>query len=348
MGKMKIIKEVSINENRNNINGIFKIYNKKIFYKILSDSDFIKEIDGYSMIKQYYKTPKLYFKIKNKSRNILGYEYNENVSKNNGLLIDYFVIKNKLDNNYYKILNNYKNVFLKTIKFINCSNYKIFFDDRINTRLKYNCNFILELLKKRYFKNKADVSIDNIYKSIKHYYKVNCKQKKWCVISQCDPNDLNICIDGTIFDFTAGGYVPIMAEFATFFWYNLIQCEYLSPKYNPKAFKNHNAIHKKIRKNNFINNKRLDINIRPMRLDAIIYYMEKVILPVLLNIDYKNWYYDFKNYLAMKALAVFDFKKMSNKDIYISIKYLKLFYLKDFKTFKDFIKYMKEWRHISD
>ena len=102
MVKMKIIKEIFINENQNNINGIFTIDNKKIFYKILNDSDFIKEIEGYGIIKQYYKTPKLYFKIKNKSRNILGYEYNENVSRNSGLLIDYFVSKSKLDNNYFK------------------------------------------------------------------------------------------------------------------------------------------------------------------------------------------------------------------------------------------------------
>ncbi len=348
MKKINVVKEISVNKNQNNTNGVFTIDNKKIFYKILNDSDFIKEIEGYNIIRQYYKTPKLYFKIENKSKNILGYEYNENIGKNNGLLIDYFVVEKKLDNNYYKILNTYKNVFLKTIKFVNCFNYKIFFDNRVNTRMKYNYEFIFNLLKKRNFRNKDDVSLDDIHKSIRHYYRINGKQKKWCIISQCDPNDLNICIDGTLFDYTAGGYVPLMAEFATFFWYNLVQCEYLSPKYNSKAFDNHNAIYKKMRKNNFINKRTLDINVRPMRLDAIIYYMEKVILPVLLNIDYKNWYYDFKNYLAMKALAVFDFKKMSSKDIYISIKYLKLFYLKDFKTFKDFIKYMKEWRYSND
>ena len=94
---------------------------------------------------------KVSIKIENKSKNILGYEYNENIGKNNGLLIDYFVVEKKLDNNYYKILNTYKNVFLKTIKFVNCFNYKIFFDNRVNTRMKYNYEFIFNLLKKRNF-----------------------------------------------------------------------------------------------------------------------------------------------------------------------------------------------------
>ena len=101
-------------------------------------------------------------------------------------------------------------------------------------------------------------------------------------------------------------------------------------------------------KNKFVNNKTLDINVSSMRLDAIIYYMEKVILPVISKVNYENWYDDFKNYLAMKALAVFDLNKMKKKDIYLTMKYLELFYLNDFKTFKEFINYMKEWRNIND
>ena len=66
----KIIKELVKNKNRNNINGVFEIDNKKIFYKILNNLDFIKEIEGYDIISQYYKTPKQYFKIKNNQRNI--------------------------------------------------------------------------------------------------------------------------------------------------------------------------------------------------------------------------------------------------------------------------------------
>lgn len=337
----KVVKELVENKNKNNINGVFEIANKKVFYKILNNLDFIKEIEGYDIISQYYKTPKQYFKIKNNQKNIVGYEYNESVAKNHGLLIDYFMENVRLDNHYYKILNNYKKVFLKTINLTSCSSCNIFFEDRINTRLKDNYNFILN-----HFKNKFNIK--PLYKSIRHYYKVNSKKEKWSIISQCDPNDLNICIDGTIFDYTAGGYVPIMAEFATFFWYNLIQCEYLSPKYNSKAFENHNNIYKNMIKNKFVNNKTLDINISSMRLDAIIYYMEKVILPVLSKVNYENWYDDFKNYLAMKALAVFDFKEMRKKDICLTIKYLELFYLNDFDIFKEFINYMKEWRNIND
>ncbi len=340
----EIVKEIYSNHNQNNTNGVFMIDNKKIFYKILNNSLFESEITGYKKISKYYRTPIKFFEISNRVRNIIGYEYNNNVGKNKGLLLDYFITRDKLDSLYYNIMNKYRDIFIISIKNTKKNSSKIFFEDRINTRLKDNYSNILIKLSDRL---KNDTNIDDIYKSVKKYYK-NSDRSKWCVISQCDPNDLNICIDGTIFDFTAGGYVPIMAEFATFFWYNLMQCEYLSPKYNFKAFREHKIIYKKMKKYNFVEKKTLKIHIRPIRLDAIIYYMEKVISPVISKIEYEDWYLDFKNYLAMKALAVFNFKDMKKFDIILTLKYLSLFYSLDFKNFKDFIIFIKDWRNVND
>ena len=59
--------------------------------------------------------------------------------------------------------------------------------------------------------------------------------------------------------------------------------------------------------------------------------------PVIKNIGiYDDWYNDFKNYFAMKVLAVFDVSKMSKKDMLLSLGYLELFYNNlDIKNLKD-------------
>ena len=52
---MKIIENIIENVNKDNINGIFSINGKKIFYKILNKKEFGMEHYGYDSIKKYYK-----------------------------------------------------------------------------------------------------------------------------------------------------------------------------------------------------------------------------------------------------------------------------------------------------
>jgi len=341
----KIIKNHIENINKNNINGVFSINKIKIFYKILNNDEFKMEQYGYDKIKQYYKVPKKYFEIENDNKNIVGYEYYNTNLKDKNLLVSYFSHTDSLTKEYTDLLDIFSSVFNDSIRKVKSDNCHIFFEDRINTRLQNNINnaYVKKVSNKIFNINNNNVNI-NIYECCDNVKKFFNKNKaEWCVISQCDPNDMNICIDGTIFDYTAGGFVPLMAEFAVFTCYNLVQAEYLSLLYNKNAFINNKGIYKCLN-NVSINDKNISHHMRKIRIDAIILYIEKVIKPILNKIDYINWYEDFKNYFFMKLLAVYNYNEMSEKDILLALSYASLFYNKDIKNLNELIEIIKSLR----
>lgn len=329
----KYIKSISVNKNKNNTNGVFSISNTKVFYKQLNDLDYVREMEGYNILKKYYDVVDRYANIGN---NIILYEYDNSIYKNHGLLVDYFSINNKLDNQFNIILKKYKEIFLKTIKYNKKGNCKMFFEERINTRLKNNANNeeFKELENKIVKFNNIEIKIENskITKEIIKYF--SNEKDTWNIISNADPNDMNIGINGKLFDYTAGGYVPLMCEFAVFTCYNLLQAEYLSLKYNKKAFKEHKKIYKCLNKNNSSKNKVVHTP-RNIRIEAVLEYIDKVVKPILNEIKYNDWYNDFKNYLAMKVLAVYDYNKMNRKDILLSVVFLNIFYNKKINSLNE-------------
>ncbi len=327
-----IINIYNQNINKNNINGSFYIGDYPFFYKINSYYDYKKELNGYRKIKKYYNVPRLIYKKANDNNGILIYEYNKSIYDNHGLLVDYFAKNNTITNDFIIILNQYKNVFEKTLKFKYTKNVDIFFKDRVNSRLEkyYNEDFCnsLDSLKPIKFKNKTInlQKVQNIIEDVKKFYSL--RRQTYTVISQCDPNDLNICEDGMILDYLCGGDTPLMAEFATFIWYYIAQGEYLSIKYNKKAFNSHDEIYK-IKNDVSLSDNCLRFNIRPIRKDAINMYIDLIIEPIIKKTNFENWYEEFKNYLSMKILAVFNLNNMEQKDKILSLVYLILFYEKD-------------------
>lgn len=339
MNSSNIIKIIDENQNINNDNGSFSICNFRFFYKINSRNDFIKELKGYKKLKNSYIVPKLIYSCKNKEKGILLYEYNNNVKENKGLLVDYFAKIKELDQTYFDLLSFYKDIFMKTLKIKKNDNINVLFKDRIKNRIDvfYTKDFFEEIeAYKKISLNGIDINlnIEEIISEIKKFYKKN--KNTYCVLSQCDPNDLNICEDGMIFDFLCGGYNPIMAEFATFIWYNIAQAEYLSLKYNKKSFEKHNLIYKKINKIIVDNNNNLNFKIRAIRKDAIKLYTNEVIKNIIDEAKFKDWYYEFKNYIALKILGVFNLRNMSKEDMLLSLAYLSLFYNSDFKNIDQF------------
>ena len=169
-----------------------------------------------------------------------------------------------------------------------------------------------------------NINFKKIIISLKNFF--NSKKKDYCIISQCDPNDLNIGTKPVILDYLAGGYNPLMAEFAIFFWYSIAQGSYFSVVYNENEYTNHSSIIKKIDKVAF-NRNELTHQISYKRKKFLINYIKKVIDPLLKKTHKNyNWYEEFKNYLAMRIISVFDIAKMNEKDKLLSLAYLDLFY----------------------
>lgn len=336
----EIVKQIEINKNINNINGVFSINDTKYFFKILNAREFIMEKNGYNELKKYYNVAEMIaYDIDN---SLVMYKYNTTNKEGEGLLVDYYSKNDCIDEQFKNIFQKYYLVFNETIKKSSKGNCKIFFEDRLQTRLKNNLN---NPLVKKY--NTKILNINNkkvllettkLEANIYNYFE-NVKQE-WCIISNADPNDLNICLDGSLFDYTAGGNVPLMCEFAVFACYTLIQGEYLALKYNKKAFKNHMNIMDKINCVQQIDNKIIH-KPRNIRIEAFEYYAKNIVEPILSKINYKDWFHDFKNYFSMKLLAVFPFDNMEEKDILLSITYFNLIYKQKINNIDDLINFIK-------
>ncbi len=328
MLKRKISKDIIKFNSLSNGTRFFSIGNESFFLKKLSLHQFKKELNGYRVVRRYYPVPSLVCVEKNNKNGIMIFEFEKSISNNKGLLVDLFAQKNKFDNSFLPILRLYRKVFLQTLKKTKNKSSNVFFEDRISTRLKkfYNKKFIDSFQNKTVILNGRliNINLKNTIDSIDAYFK---KQRaEWCVVSQCDPNDLNICVKPVIFDYLAGGLNPLMAEFATLFWHNVGQGNYLSPKYNKKYFLDHQAILKKLDKLEFRGNS-LRHRSFIVRQDFLKAYVDLVIMPCMNKIgSFDSWYEDFKNYLAMKILAVFDVSRMEKKDIIFSLAYLEYFY----------------------
>lgn len=310
----------------------FSFGEDKFFLKILDKKNFIRENNGYMILSKHYPVSRLiYASPYVKRKGVLIFKYENTISKNKGLLVDQFAYEDELSKELINILNLYKKIFLKTLQKDHGKASDIFFKDRLRNRIPkyYSLQFTRKNFNFSLNGNKISVSPNPIFKNVSRFFKN--EDKKWCVVSQCDPNDLNIGIKPIIFDYTAGGLVPLMAEFATFFWYQLAQGSYLSLKYNKKAFIDHKEIYKKMDHVSVRGNKIKHIP-SEMRLAFIEEYVKCIINPCFKKIppgDIDDWYEQFKNYLAMKIIGVFNVSKMSRKDQLLSMGYLQFFYNKN-------------------
>lgn len=68
----------------------------RYFCKFLSKGEFEREIAGYNFIKKYYPVSNLVGKLQDKNNNLLIFEYEKTITKNEGLLVDLFATKKKL------------------------------------------------------------------------------------------------------------------------------------------------------------------------------------------------------------------------------------------------------------
>ena len=332
---------------RNNKFGGFQVGDFKLFYKILDINDYNRELKGYNIVKKYYDVEKLLINLSNNKTGILIYEYDEEIGNDKGLLVDYYASNEKLDKQFYNIIDIYKQVFKATLNYTFTNSCNIFYKDRVDSRLRkyYNHDFL-----EKYSKNEKitfngkniEINLKLIKEELEKYYSEN--KKYWSIISQCDPTDLNITMKGRIIDYLGGGENPLMAEFAMFFWQNVCIGNYFAIKYNSKYFCNHPKIKSKIDTVEFNHaNNTLFHYIRNIRLESIIYYIDELLIPLMDSINYIDWYRDLKNFIGIKILTIFDLNIMEEKDIFLSLCYLHVFYSNDFETPEEFKSFLVDF-----
>ena len=285
--------------------------------------DFLeREISGYESCSEFYPVPEMKGFFADEANGYLVYKYEDSVGENTGLLVDLFSGNlSPSERDFEKIIAMYESGFQRSLARNRGKAADIFFKERIKTRLDvfYDADFLDRSFSFVLNGRRVSVPLRKRVDEIRHFFRND--QETWCVISQCDPNDLNIGTRPILFDFTAGGYVPLWAEFATLFWYQLAQGSHLSLKYNANAFQGHERIFDTADSVLLEKDSLVHIPARS-RLEFVKAYIENVILPLWNRTRDDLWYEQFKHYAAMKILCVFDVTKMEQADQLLSLGYL--------------------------
>lgn len=307
---MESVKFLFENQNINNTNGSFSVGGIDVFYKALSLGDYFRELYGYSEIKKCYSVEPMLGSYANNEYGVILYKYDKKIGLNSGLLLDYFTSERPDSKVLLKILKKYYEVFSETLSYRYTTSHNVFYKNRIASRLfKYYDERFWNMQNTSLIYNGKKIVVrplNNVLRLVKYF---NVPQKYWVIVSQCDPTDLNITMDGIILDYYGGGYNPLMAEFSMFVWQNLMVGDCLAPKYNNKYFDQHPRIFQCLREPQIKNNC-LWYSIRPIRLEAIFLYIDTIIEPILQTIPYDNWYIDFKNFLVFKMITIFNLKEI--------------------------------------
>lgn len=199
--------------------GITNLGNDKCFYK---KSDYIdNELNGYNMIKDLYNVPS----IIRRDIDVIYYEYKKELYKNT--LHDCFYNKFIYHLDLKKILLQYENNLKNIVKIEEKdSRNSIYFKDKVN-ELKHIAKDDIVYSKFKYRDN--IVCIKDILKEtiafLSHPKMVNC------YLTQGNPTDTNIGINGMIGDFESAGYNSILGEISICLVSFLTHGSYFYPKY---------------------------------------------------------------------------------------------------------------------
>lgn len=286
---------------------------KRLFVKIIPRSEYLHEIYGYEMASQYYPVPRLYLHFSLFGFCALIFQYEKSLDKLGGQVVDYFTWSSDDQDLIHGVFDMYRTVFKKTLTIRQCKQGEpsdIFYRNRINTRLLpwYKESSLQELEGVRVSFNgyPLKLQLDVLINEAQVYF--SPKRVLPCVISQCDPQDLNLGTKPVVMDFRAGGHTPLMAEFASYLWFNLAMGNYLAPLLNPATYKNKPDIFEHLDKMECVQDSygewQIEHSLSERRCWAIKEYSYKVLKPLLT--EYPTWFDDLMPHLTMRALTVFN------------------------------------------
>ena len=305
-------------------------HGEKCFFKIIDEEFFIKELNGYLISYKEIPIMRMMFvkRLFNSNKYLLTYKYDNVVEKNNGLLNDLLVHNdllkkiNRTEKKYLnKLLTTYKHIYNGEKRMLNYCPSNIFFIERIDTRLRPWYKDLIESNLKIIIGGKK-YNISKIIKETIKYFNDNKNTNYECVLSQGDPNTLNISKNSIFFDLATAGYNPIIGELSITFISTLLYDNYFCPKYHKASYYLHeDAIKnveffkpciniKKIKKEIKIDSDIKTSNIRKFYMKSYIKILKKAKI---------NMTSDIKYYLVMRLLCVFNINDMSLEDYYYSL-----------------------------
>lgn len=329
---------IHINIQNFSINGIAIYNNEKCFFKIVDEEYFIKEINGYLISYKKIPTMEIMFtkRLFNSKKYLVAYTFDDNIKKSAGLLND-VLVENDLKNNISqfakkkikKILSMYNDIYSSPKEYYSYCPSNIFFVDRIYTRLQKWYINSKRIKKTVIYYNNEKFLLSEILNETFMYFKDNIRTKKQCVLTQGDPNTLNISTKPCLFDLATAGYNPIMGELAITIVSTLIYDNYFCPKYHPQSYFFHeNAIeqYQYFEPKLIYKKSKNTINIQSNIVTSNI--RKKYILDYLKMLEDNNISIneEIKYYILMRLLCVFDVKKMESIDYYYSLFMVCYFY----------------------
>ena len=327
-----------INIQNFSINGIAIYNNKKCFFKIVDEEYFIKEINGYLISYKKIPTMEIIFTkhLFNSKKYLIAYTFDNNIKKSTGLLND-VLVKNDLKNNISKfdkeqinkVLNMYNDIYSSAREYHSYCPSNIFFIDRIYTRLqKWYLNSKKIKNTVIYYNNEKFI-LNEILNEIFIYFEENNQTKRQCILTQGDPNTLNISTKPCLFDLATAGYNPIIGELAITIISTLIYDNYFCPKYHSKSYFLHEkALEQyeyfkprlKVEKNKNIIHIQSNIVTSNVRKKYILDYLKMLENNNILMNE------EIKYYILMRLLCVFNLRNMELIDYYYSLFMVCYFY----------------------
>ena len=161
------------------------------------------------------------------------------------------------------------------------------------------------------------------------YFEKNIHTKHECVLTQGDPNTLNVSMKPCFFDLATAGYNPIIGEIAITIISTLIYDNYFCPKYHAKAYFLHE---KAIEQYNYFKPNlscKRNKNIIKINSNIVTSKIRKKYILDYLDILKKNNILieeEIKYYIIMRLLCIFNITKMDNLDFYYSLFLVSYFY----------------------
>lgn len=286
--------------------GFCKYNGRRCFYKIVDNVSI--EIKRYKMLSNFYKVPKLI----NSFDNVIIYELIDSLVN---CTVHEYLYNDNINFDINNILKQYKKN-METIYLISEDKLinKKFFIDRVDYLKKYLND---KIFNKIYIYNYKEY---NIYKILNETIdNISSNKELYSFITNGDPTDTNISVDGFFSDYECAGFNSIVGEIAIFVISILSHGSYFYPKYNKSVYALRPFILKEYNKFKMV------INRRNNKIDGkikILFKNKKLIL------DYLEFYNDILNnnikdnvnkylkyYLIMRVLTPIDVLKMDESDI---------------------------------